>query len=255
MANREFTIADEVHYDRRGPIRWIISHVLRYKRYLAIFIVGTVLSQILTAIIPTLIGSAFNEIVRPHPSLSALGVIALKTLGIVGLLFFTGPAGIFGSEVIAQRLERDTRDELYLSLLAKSQTYHNRQRVGDIMARATNDVRQLNPMINPGVSLILDSTSALVIPIIFIGFIDWRLLLAPLIFTVFYIFAVRNYTRRLTPVTADMRRQFGLMNAGLEETITGIEVVKSTGQEDQERRKFTENASRYRDYYVKNGEM
>ena len=255
MVNREFTIADEVHYDRRGPIRWIISHVLRYKGFLAIFVVGTVLSQVLTAIIPNLIGAAFNEIVRPHPSLSALGVIALETLGIVAMLFFTGPAGVFGSEVIAQRLERDTRDELYLSLLAKSQTYHNRQRVGDIMARATNDVRQLNPMINPGVSLILDSTSALVIPIIFIGFIDWRLLLAPLIFTVFYIISVRNYTRRLTPVTANMRRQFGQMNAGLEETITGIEVVKSTGQEAQEQRKFFESASQYRDYYVKNGEI
>ena len=255
MANREFTIADERHYNRRGPVRWIISHVLRYKRYLAIFVVGTILSQVLTAIIPNLIGLAFNEIVRPQPSLSALGVIALETLGVVALLFFTGPAGVFGSEVLAQRLERDTRDELYLSLLAKSQTYHNQQRVGDIMARATNDVRQLNPMINPGVSLILDSTSALVIPIIFIGFIHWQLLLAPLIFTVFYIIAVRNYTRRLTPVTADMRQQFGVMNAGLEETITGIEVVKSTGQEAQERRKFNQNASQYRDYYVKNGEI
>ncbi|HEY8325676.1 MAG: ABC transporter ATP-binding protein [Ktedonobacterales bacterium] len=255
MANREFTIADERHYNRRGPIRWIISHVMRYKGYLTIFIIGTILSEVLTAMIPNLIGSAFNEIVRPRPSISSLGVIALETLGVVALLFFTGPAGVFGSEVLAQRLERDTRDELYLSLLAKSQTYHNQQRVGDIMARATNDVRQLNPMINPGVSLILDSTSALVIPIIFIGFIDWRLLLAPLIFTAFYIIAVRNYTRRLTPVTAEMRQQFGVMNAGLEETITGIEVVKSTGQEAQERRKFGESASKYRDYYVKNGEI
>jgi ATP-binding cassette subfamily B protein len=52
-----------------------------------------------------------------------------------------------------------------------------------------------------------------------------------------------------------MRQQFGVMNAGLEETITGIEVVKSTGQEAQERRKFGESASKYRDYYVKNGEI
>ncbi|HEX8733637.1 MAG TPA: ABC transporter ATP-binding protein [Ktedonobacterales bacterium] len=255
MASREFTLAGAVHYNQRGPIRWIVSHVLRYKRYLAIFIFGTIISEMLTAFIPTLIGNAFNEIVRPQPSLHALLFIALETLGIVALLFFTGPAGIFGSEVLAQRLERDARDELYLSLLAKSQTYHNRQRVGDIMARATNDVRQLNPMINPGVSLILDSTSALVIPIIFIGFIDWRLLLAPLIFTAFYAIAVRNYTRRLTPVTAEMRARFGLMNAGLEETITGVEVVKSTSQEEQERAKFFANASAYRDYYVKNGEI
>jgi ATP-binding cassette, subfamily B, bacterial len=48
-----------------------------------------------------------------------------------------------------------------ISLLGKSQTFHNRQRVGDIMARATNDVRQLNPMMNPGVSLITDRPLAL----------------------------------------------------------------------------------------------
>ena len=43
------------------------------------------------------------------------------------------------TEVLAKRIERDTRDELYVSLLGKSQTFHNRQRVGDIMARAAND--------------------------------------------------------------------------------------------------------------------
>ena len=44
-------------------------------------------------------------------------------------------------EFLAQRVERDARDELYVSLLGKSQTFHGRQRIGDIMARATNDVR------------------------------------------------------------------------------------------------------------------
>jgi ATP-binding cassette subfamily B protein len=162
---------------------------------------------------------------------------------------------MFASEFIAQRIERDAREELYLSLLAKSQTYHNQQRVGDIMARATNDVRQLNPLMNPGVNLIFDSSMALIIPIIFIGFIDWKLLLAPLLFTVFYIFAVRDYTNRLTPVTAEMRRRFGLMNAGLEETITGVEVVKSTAQEAQEREKFFAAARHYRDEFVRNGQI
>ena len=58
-------------------------------------------------------------------------------------------AGWLLAEVTGQRLERDAREELYVSLLGKSQTFHNRQRVGDLMARATNDVRQLNMMICP----------------------------------------------------------------------------------------------------------
>ncbi len=253
MVNREFTVASAYTYNRAGPIRWIISHVLRYKVYLLIFAVGTILAQVLTAVVPVLTGNAFSIVLSPHPSASALITITLEIVGIVAALFVVAPAGVFGSEILAQRLERDARDELYLSLLAKSQTYHNQQRVGDIMARATNDVRQLNPMINPGVSLILDSMSSLFIPIIFIGFINPQLLLAPLLFTVGFFFAVWRYTRQLTPVTANMRAQFGEMNAELEETITGIEVVKSTAQEQQEEGKFARNASKYRDFFVKNG--
>ena len=49
--------------------------------------------------------------------------------------------------------------------------------------------------------------------------------------------------RRLSPVSGAMREQFGMMNAGLDETITGIEVVKSTAQEEQEQRKFERNAA------------
>lgn len=255
MINREFTVANEYRYNRAGPIRWIISHVLRYKIYLLIFVGGTVLSQVLNAVMPVLTGDAFNVVLAPHPNVGALLAITLAVLGVVAALFITGPAGIFGSEVLAQRLERDARDELYLSLLAKSQTYHNQQRVGDIMARATNDVRQLNPMINPGVSLILDSLSSLFVPMIFIAFLNWRLLLAPVLFTIAFFFAIRSYTRQLTPVTAQMRGQFGQMNAGLEETITGIEVVKSAAQEAQEERKFAANARRYRDLFVRNGEI
>jgi ATP-binding cassette subfamily B protein len=45
------------------------------------------------------------------------------------------------------------------------------------------------------------------------------------------------------------------MNAALNETLTGIEVVKSSAQEEQERRKFTANARRVRDLFVKQGEI
>ena len=44
-------------------------------------------------------------------------------------------------------MEKDTRSELYLNLLGKSQSFHDEQRLGDILARATNDVRQLNFLI------------------------------------------------------------------------------------------------------------
>ena len=71
--------------------------------------------------------------------------------------------------MLAKRIERDTRDELYVSLLGKSQTFHNRQRVGDLMARGANDVRQLGTMFSPGIDLLVDSLSQGIVPIIFIA--------------------------------------------------------------------------------------
>ena len=44
VSKSEFTVADERVYDQRSPIRWIVSHILRYKRWLATFILGTLLS-------------------------------------------------------------------------------------------------------------------------------------------------------------------------------------------------------------------
>jgi ATP-binding cassette subfamily B protein len=123
------------------------------------------------------------------------------------------------------------------------------------MARATNDTQALSDLMVPGVDLIVDSFLALIVPIIFIAFINPVLLAAPLAFAAVFLLALRRYTRELNPVSGEMRWRFGEMNAALAETITGIEVVKSSAQEGQERRKFAANARKYRNAFVKNGQI
>jgi ATP-binding cassette subfamily B protein len=252
---REFSVEGEYRYDRRGPVRWILSHVLRYKHFLFSFLVASTVTAALFSAVPALTGVAFNEVLKPAPDPLRLLWLGLALLGIVLLRGVTDIINAFSIEVLAQRTERDARQELYISLLGKSQTFHNRQRVGDIMARASNDVRQLNPMLNPGIALITDSLTSIVMPIIFIGFINPQLLITPLIFIVVLAVLLRDYTRRLNPVAAEIRGRFGDLNAGLNETIAGIEVVKSTAQEAQEKRKFAHNARLVRDFYVKEGQV
>ncbi len=255
QVKREFTVADEHIYNRSGPVRWILSHLLRYPHLLASFLLAATLTNVLFSAIPRLTGFAFDEVLKPQPSPARLLTLALTILGLVlvrGLLDITNSWSV---ETLGQRMERDAREELYISLLGKSQTFHNRQRVGDIMARATNDVRQLNPMMNPGVSLIVESIIGIIAPLTFIAFLRPQLLVAPALFVVAYIIALRRYIRQLNPVAGEQRWRFGEMNAGLTETITGIEVVKSAVQEAQERRKFLESARRVRDLYAKQGEI
>ncbi len=252
---REFTVVGAYRYNQSGPARWILSHVWRYKPFALGFAVAATLANVLNAAIPTLIGAAFAAVLRGPAGRGPLVAVALAILGAtIGRGLCDTTAG-FATEVLGKRVERDAREELYVSLLGKSQTFHNRQRVGDIMARAANDVGQINQMIVPGVQLFVDSYLGLIIPIIFIAFLNWQLLLAPLLFALAFVVALRGYIRAFQPVADGMRAQFGAMNAGLNETVAGIDVVKSTAREGFEERKFGDSARRYRDLYRRNGQI
>jgi ATP-binding cassette, subfamily B, bacterial len=255
QSKREFSVADEHIYDRSSPVRWIVSHLLRYPHLLASFLLAATLTNVLFSTVPRLTGLAFDEVLQPEPNTGRLLTIALSILTLVIVRGLLDMINSWSVETLGQRMERDAREELYISLLGKSQTFHNRQRVGDIMARATNDVRQLNPMMNPGVSLIIESSMGIIAPLIFIAFLRPELLVAPILFVIAHIFALRRYVRQLNPVAGEQRLRFGEMNAGLTETITGIEVVKSAVQEEQERYKFIGNARRVRDLFIKQGEI
>jgi ATP-binding cassette subfamily B protein len=248
----EFRVEGAPTYDRRGPRRWVLSHLGRHPALLGGFSVGLLGASLLNSTVARLTGVAFDEVVGglDVARLTTLALIVLAAVLVRGVLEL---GSSFAVETLAQRIERDAREELYLSLLGKSQTFHERQRVGDVMARATNDVRQLNGMMNPGVSLIGESLLGLVVPVVFIALLDPPLLAAPLAFVALFALALRRYTRELNPVTAGQRRAFGELNAGLNETIEGIEVVKSTAQEPAERARFTANARRYRDHFVRQG--
>ncbi|MEU6715050.1 ABC transporter ATP-binding protein [Nonomuraea sp. NPDC046802] len=240
--------------NRRGPVRWLWSHLRRHPLYLAGFLGGSLAMTVLNASVPQFTGDAFDAVLgeRGEP-MDALWAIALALLAVVTARGLFDLVARLSSEVMAKRLERDARDELYVSLLGKSQTFHNRQRVGDLMARAANDIRQLSIMITPGVDLIVDSGLTGIVPLFFIAAIDPRLLLSPGIFAVVFAIALWYYMRRLNPVATRMREQFGELNAALNEAVRGIEVIKVTAQEGQERRRFRSHARRYRDSFVRNG--
>jgi ATP-binding cassette subfamily B protein len=255
MTNREFRLENEKQFDRRGPVRWITSQLAHYWYLPLMAVMAAVINNFAASYIQVLIGRGFDLLNTPDWPARSLALLALAVFGSAVLQGTFGLARNSAFEFMAQRIERDSRDTLYASLLGKSQTFHNRQRIGDIMARATNDVRMLNIMFSPGLMLITDSLVGVVAPIVLISQIDTRLLLTPVVFLVLFIITIRGYARRLSPVSEGMRESFGVMNAGLAETVSGIEVVKGNAQEAQEGARFARDAGVYRDYAVREGEI
>ncbi len=249
----EFSLPQKYVTNRKTPLLWVLSHVQHSWYLVLMLLAGAIGNAALAAVIPVLVGQAFDAILATPPNTAALLplVLYLGASQIVRGVLQLGRN--FGSELVGQRLERDIRDELYASLLGKSMTFHNLQPVGDTMARATNDVREINLMMNPGINLVVGSAIFLFMPIIFANRYHPALMLAPSLFIIGYSIALWLYLEELNPITTAVRKTFGSLNARLAEAIDGIETVKASAQEKEEAGLFSKNARAVRDTFVRQG--
>ena len=255
----EFIVPSPIHTNHSSPFRFILSHIARHPKAALLLVAGAFFNAFLAGVVPGLIGSAFDAILHSSADTAAtLSRVANSVLLIIAsqalrsLLQFMRN---FAAEVFAQRFERDIRDELYASLLGKSMSYHDLQPVGEIMARVTNDVREMNLMMNPGINLIIGSSMFLMMPALFAPSIHPQLLPVPLLFIAGHILVQIYFIRRLHPIAQEVRGSFGYMNAQLAESLDGLEVVKGAAQEHSEVRAFSGLADHVRDKFIEQGEF
>lgn len=249
----EFTLPQQYKTDRSSPARWIFSHAIHQWPIVLIALVGALGNAGLLAIIQVKVGEAFNVVSAAvfdnQAMISITAVILVCAIG-RGVLQFSRN---FGFEFVAQRVERAVRRELYTSLLGKSMTFHNLQPVGDTMARATNDVREVNFLFSPGLNMVVGSLTFLIFPLIAAPRYDMQLMIVPAVFIVLYFFTLRIYMRGLAPITEEVRESFGALNIRLAESLDGVETVKGSARELAEIGLFKQNVKRYKDASVEQG--
>jgi ATP-binding cassette subfamily B protein len=251
----EFTIPSKYQTDRRSPGRWVISHTLRQWPIFLAATLGAFGNAALMAVTQVSVGNAFNVVSAPHPDLKALLNIALLIAAVNlgrGLLQFIRN---FGFEMVAQRVEKNVRQEIYINLLGKSMTFHNLQPVGDTMARATYDVREVNYLFSPGMNMVVGSLNFLIWPLILASSYSPYLIITPAGFTICFFLLLRYHLKSLEPVTEEVRATFGNLNTRLSESLDGIETVKSSAQESREINFFRHNVKGYRDASVHQGKI
>jgi ATP-binding cassette subfamily B protein len=251
----EFSLPERPKTDRRGPVRWIISHAARQWPLMLVMTVGAFGNGALAAVVPILVGQAFNSILASPPDTTGLLRIAILITSTQILRAFLQFGRNFGAELMGQRMERYARDELYVSLLGKSMTFHSLQPVGDTMARANNDVREVNLLFSPGINLVVGSGNFLIMPILFAPRYHPALMLVPILYMLAYFLALWQYLGELQPITSSVRKAFGELNTRLAEAIDGIETVKGMAQETNEVGRFDLNARRFRDAFVHQGDV
>ncbi len=255
MTISEFSIPFKYKTWRSSPMKWVAGHALYHWPVFLLALIGAIGNAALATVPAIEFGRVFTNLTSGSPStdlfLRSTALIAITQL-IRGLMQFMRN---FGFEVTAQMIERDVRDEFYISLLGKSMTFHSLQSIGDLMARATNDIREVNYIFSPGINMVFGSLNFLFIPLTIGASIHPALLITPVLFIITYALSIWHFLKILRPVTTEVRSSFGKMNSRLAEDLDGVETVKAAAQEENEVALFRKNTQAYRDATIKQGDI
>ena len=224
-------------FNTKSNIRWLTSHIFQYPVITIIFITVVFLSIYYQNNVSIYIGKIFDAVsLRDRQEVGrCLFLLFLVSVG-QGLL------DLFSSySILALRLnvEKDTRQEIYEDLLQKDQSIYDETSTGNIMALATNEIRNISIMFQPGFLITYKSILSYVIPICFIlRNFHYSLSIGPILFTILSLYLLLRYSKNINTITKDVRQKFGQMNSSLNEVMEGIEVVKANAQEDKEKAEF-----------------
>ncbi|MCY9661464.1 ABC transporter transmembrane domain-containing protein [Paenibacillus chondroitinus] len=211
---------------------------MNWKRYtLAIGLL--IIVGIIDVIPPKLIGYAIDGI---HMG-TLTGSKLFQLLAFWGTLIVAGYGlsyvwlyQLFGGAFV---LERVLRSRLMRQLLRMTPTFYERNRTGDLMARATNDLQAVSTTAGFGILTFVDSTLFMLTILSMMGFfISWKLTLASILPLPFMAAAITIYGGRIHERFILAQDAFGQMNDRVLETIAGVRVIRAFVQEKASEQNF-----------------
>jgi ATP-binding cassette, subfamily B, bacterial len=165
--------------------------------------------------------------------------VALIVLAVAVVLFaLTSALQTYASAWVAQRALATLRSRIFGHLQLLSPSFYDRSHVGDLVSRITNDVEQLENLVSLGLTVIAGSVLALVGTIVAMFVLDAELALVALwVFPATFV-VIAIWGRIARPRFRRTRDTIGDLSAYLQETLGGIRIVRSFGQERRHRERF-----------------
>lgn len=164
-------------------------------------------------------------------------VIGLTAISIVSfLLTYQWLAKLFGTAFL---LERTLRSRFFTHLLKLTPTFYQKNRTGDLMALATNDLKAVERTAGFGVLTLVDSLNMTAITLVVMGVaIDWKLTLAALLPMPLLAYAMNKLGSQIHGRFITAQDSFGTMNDQVVESISGLRVIRSFVQESVDVKRF-----------------
>lgn len=154
---------------------------------------------------------------------------------------------LFGGSNLVERL---LRSRFMNHLMTMTPSFFERNRTGDLMARATNDIRAVSATVGFGMLTLVDSTIYLTVVLFAMGFlVSWKLTLAAVLPLPLIAIAMIFYGKAIHDRYSLAQDAFGDMNDQVLESVSGVRVIRAYVQERLDEKRFSDITE---DVYNKN---
>jgi ATP-binding cassette subfamily B protein len=219
-------------------------YFLPYKVSLTIGILCILASVLFSLYIPLIVGQAIDAN-WAQVTWSRLTISALKVLGaslLSGTFLFLQRLILIG---ISRKVEYDLRQDFYAHLVDQPQSFFQDHRIGDLMARATNDLAAVRQLAGPMIMYSLQTLFVVIIVLPLMFIINWRLTLLLFITMPLVSLTVKFFGQQVHVRFEKIQEFFSQITARAQENFTGVRVVRAYAQEGAEISAFNELNRQY----------
>jgi ATP-binding cassette subfamily B multidrug efflux pump len=231
-----------------GLARLIGGFVRRHWRSYAssaVMLFGVALCSVL---VPRKVGATIDALAAHRMQGHELTLQLLELLGLGLAIYVLRVAWRLRLYSAAYRLGVELRTSLYARLSAQGPAFYQRQRTGDLMALATNDVDAIEQAAGEAMLAGFDGslTLVMVLGIMFLG-VDWRLTLIALLPFPLMAIAFWHISSHIHKASTDSLKRFSNLNDHVQETLSGVRTLRALGLEARSAKQFAELAGRAAD--------
>ncbi|HEX2233539.1 MAG TPA: ABC transporter ATP-binding protein [Thermoleophilaceae bacterium] len=224
---------------RLRKLRQLLALLRPYRGRLILMLISLLVATGAALVPPYLAGLAIDEGIRAEDA-SALTMILIAFVAVSLLNWGASYAQTFLINWVGQRALQDLRLKLFRHLQRLSIGFYSRNKAGVIISRITNDVQALDQLVTDGIATLFGSSLTLIGTAAILLALDAQLALVT--FAVFPVLLVGSVAFRIASAGAYRltREKIAQVTAYLQETLSGVRVVRAFGQEPRHMRRFSE---------------
>ena len=235
---------------KRDTLRRILSYVRPYRLQLVLVFVITTVAALVELLPPLITERIIDDVLTPKSNLGLLGWLVLALLGIRLLMWFSQVGRTAISSWLGFRAAEDIRAELYRVLQFTPLRFYDKRKVGSLISRMTNDAELLEEYLIYDLPFILSNILLLFGILTLLLYKSWLLTIYVLLPVPLIVLGGALIWNRMERYWRRWSVKWGRFSAHLNESITGIRLVKAFAQEKREGIRFSQRNDELRQVSV-----